>query len=194
MLTDGGDSVRALAGVMAPGAVPVLDWFHIAMRLTGLGQYTKGLAHHNPVEATALEIRLERIKWRFWHGDAGEALTWTEQLAADVAAQNPRRHAARPVLHLVSGLGCQRQSSPGSRHCGLNISQALTRSPPSARRSRCRRHCCPLAALPDACSDPIRFLFCFSYGSQLCLDFLESFAQLFALGLQLRPLALIRLP
>src|SRR4051794_10130906 len=86
MFTDGGDSVRALAGVMAPGAVPILDWFHIAMRLTVLGQYTKGLAHHNPVEAAALESRLERIKWRLWHGDAGEALTRTEQLAADVAA------------------------------------------------------------------------------------------------------------
>jgi hypothetical protein len=86
ILTDGGDSVRALAGVMAPGAAPILDWFHIAMRLTGLGQYTKGLAHHNPVEATALESRLERIKWRLWHGDAGEALTRAEQLTADVAA------------------------------------------------------------------------------------------------------------
>jgi hypothetical protein len=77
--------VRALAGVMAPGAVPILDWFHIAMRLTGLGNYTKGLAHHNPIEATALESRLERIKWRLWHGDAGEALTRAEQLAADAA-------------------------------------------------------------------------------------------------------------
>ena len=38
-------------------------------------------------------------------------------------------------------------------------------------------------ALPDACSDSIRFLFCITYGSQLCLDFLESFVQLFALGL-----------
>jgi hypothetical protein len=56
------------------------------MRLTGLGNYTKGLAHHNPIEATALESRLERIKWRLWHGDAGEALTRAEQLAADVAA------------------------------------------------------------------------------------------------------------
>ena len=34
------------------------------MRLTGLGQYAKGLAHHNPLEATALQHRLERIKWR----------------------------------------------------------------------------------------------------------------------------------
>jgi hypothetical protein len=86
LLTDGGDSVRALAGEIAPSAVPILDWFHIAMRLTGLGQYTRGLAHHNPVEATALENRLERIKWRLWHGDAEEARTRAEQLAADVAA------------------------------------------------------------------------------------------------------------
>jgi hypothetical protein len=42
MLTDGGDSVRALAGELSPGAVTILDWFHIAMRLTGLGQYAKG--------------------------------------------------------------------------------------------------------------------------------------------------------
>jgi hypothetical protein len=86
MLTDGGDSVRALAGELSPGAPHILDWFHVAMRLTGLGQYTRGLAHHNPVEATALESRLERIKWRLWHGDAGEALTRVGELAEDVAA------------------------------------------------------------------------------------------------------------
>ena len=44
------------------------------MRLTVLSQYTKGLAQHNPVEALALHNRLERIKWRLWHGDADEAL------------------------------------------------------------------------------------------------------------------------
>ena len=56
------------------------------MRLTGLTQYAKGLAHHSPIEAVALQHRLERIKWRLWHGDAVEALTRVEQLAADVAA------------------------------------------------------------------------------------------------------------
>ena len=45
------------------------------MRLTGLGQYAKGLAHHNPDRSTALQDRLERIQWRLWHGDADEALT-----------------------------------------------------------------------------------------------------------------------
>jgi hypothetical protein len=47
LLTDGGASVRALAGELAPGAAHHLDWFHIAMRLTGLGQCVKGLAPHH---------------------------------------------------------------------------------------------------------------------------------------------------
>jgi hypothetical protein len=52
----------------------------------GYVRYTRGLAHHNPVEAAALECRLERIKWRLWHGDADEALTRVRELAEDVAA------------------------------------------------------------------------------------------------------------
>jgi hypothetical protein len=104
MLTDGGDSVRALAGVMAPGAAHILDWFHIAMRLTGLGQYTRGLAHHNPIEATALETRLERIKWRLWHGDADEALTRAEQLTADVAALDSRYPKLKRLVKATTDL------------------------------------------------------------------------------------------
>jgi hypothetical protein len=84
VLTDGGDSVRALVGDLPAGSEHHLDWFHVAMRLTGLGQYAKGLAHYNPLEATALQDRLERIKWRLWHGDADEALAPARALAEDV--------------------------------------------------------------------------------------------------------------
>ena len=86
VLTDGGDSVRALVGDLPAGSEHMLDWFHVAMRLTGLGQYARGLAHYNPLEATALQDRLERIKWRLWHGDADEALARARVLAEDVAA------------------------------------------------------------------------------------------------------------
>src|SRR3954465_12227652 len=54
------------------------------MRLTVLNQYTKGLAHHSPVEALALQSRLERIKWRLWHGDTDVALSRARELAAEV--------------------------------------------------------------------------------------------------------------
>jgi hypothetical protein len=85
-LTDGGDSVRSFLDGISPGAETYLDWFHITMRLTVLSQYIKGLAHHNPVEALALHSRLERIKWRLWHGDTDVALSRARELAADIAA------------------------------------------------------------------------------------------------------------
>jgi hypothetical protein len=86
VLTDGGDSVRAFVAEQLPGTAHHLDWFHVAMRLTGLSQYAAGLAPYNPVEAVAVQNRLDRIKWRLWHGNAGEALTRAQELAEDVAA------------------------------------------------------------------------------------------------------------
>jgi hypothetical protein len=48
VLTDGGDSVRALASDLPAGSEHHLDWFHVAMRLTVLEQYAKGLAQSQP--------------------------------------------------------------------------------------------------------------------------------------------------
>jgi hypothetical protein len=104
MLTDGGDSVAGLAGELSSGAVHIIDWFHIAMRLTGMDQYVKGLAHHNPVEALALEHRLERIKWRLWHGDDDEALIRAQRLAADVAALNTAYPGLKRLIKAAAGL------------------------------------------------------------------------------------------
>ena len=59
-LTDGGDTVRSLAADMSPCAEHVLDWFHITMRLTVLGQYAKGLVHHDEHEAQDAERVLYR--------------------------------------------------------------------------------------------------------------------------------------
>jgi hypothetical protein len=104
VLTDGGDSVRALVSDLPAGSEHVLDWFHIAMRLTGLGQYAKGLAHHSPLEATALQHRLERIKWRLWHGDAGEALSRAHELAEDVAALSSGYPGLTRLIKATAGL------------------------------------------------------------------------------------------
>jgi hypothetical protein len=77
---------------------------HVAMRMTVLGQYAKGLAHHNPVEATALHDRLERIKWRLWHGDAGEALSRARALAGDVAALTSPYSGLTRLVKATGGL------------------------------------------------------------------------------------------
>jgi hypothetical protein len=104
MLTDGGDSVHALAEELSPVAVTILDWFHIAMRMTGLERYANGLAHYNPVEALALQNRLERIKWRLWHGDGDEAVIRAQGLAADVAALNTAYPGMKRLIRAAAGL------------------------------------------------------------------------------------------
>src|SRR3954452_10038995 len=43
-LTDGGDTVRELPRELSPESEHWLDWFHITMRLTVLGQMNRGLA------------------------------------------------------------------------------------------------------------------------------------------------------
>ena len=97
-------SSRELVDELSPGAAHYLDWFHIAMRLTGLGQYAKGLTHHNPVAAVALQSRLERIKWRLWHGDAGEALTCAEQIAEAVVALDSAYSSMKRFAKAAAGL------------------------------------------------------------------------------------------
>jgi hypothetical protein len=85
-LTDGGDSLRTLVVGFSPCTEHYLDWFHITMPLTVLSQYAKGLAHHNAEDAQEMRTRLERIKWRLWHGDAREALRRVEDLTDDLDA------------------------------------------------------------------------------------------------------------
>ncbi len=84
-LTDGGEGVRALTELVTPEAEHVLDWFHIAMRLTMLKQYARGVAHHDEAEGAHLLRDLERIKWLLWHGNAHRALQTAIWLEDDVA-------------------------------------------------------------------------------------------------------------
>jgi hypothetical protein len=103
-LTDGGDSVRRFLDGISPCAEHYLDWFHITLRLTVLSQYTKGVAHHNPVEALALQSRLDRIKWQLWHGNTDMALSRARELAADVAALNSDYPGLQRFAKAAAGL------------------------------------------------------------------------------------------
>jgi hypothetical protein len=105
-LSDGGDTIRDLQLYLNPQAEHVLDWFHITMRLTVLGQFVKGLriereareaevskkkkkrkeeeedSYPSPDE---LEKQLERIKWYLWHGNVHDAISRLEELKDDLA-------------------------------------------------------------------------------------------------------------
>ena len=54
------------------------------MRLTVLGQYGRGLAHHDDEEAHAVERELKRIKGYLWNGNRREALACIDGLANDL--------------------------------------------------------------------------------------------------------------
>ncbi len=68
-LTDGGEEIRSLTERITPASEHVLDWFHIAMRLTVLEQYARGAAHLDKAAGTRLLEFLESIKWLLWHGN-----------------------------------------------------------------------------------------------------------------------------
>jgi hypothetical protein len=74
--TDGCSGLRSIladAGVSKP---PILDWFHIAMRMQHTAQAASGLTTDNPdrVRAkAAIVAEVERLRWRIWNGKAKNA-------------------------------------------------------------------------------------------------------------------------
>ena len=65
-LSDGGDTVRDLQAYLGPESEHLLDWFHVTMRLTVMGQLIKGMAvelkpdEKHPETATAGKHRSRR--------------------------------------------------------------------------------------------------------------------------------------
>jgi hypothetical protein len=86
-LSDGGDTVRDLQFYLSPESEHVLDWFHVTMRLTVLGQVAKGLGRtprlrgQPPPREEALAL-LERTKHFLWHGNVLRALETLDDLDA----------------------------------------------------------------------------------------------------------------
>ena len=92
-LSDGGDTVRDLQHYLSPESEHLLDWFHITMRLTVMGQMVKGMMTElkpgNTYPETApvladMERHLESLKWKLWHGNVPHALQRIDDLDDDL--------------------------------------------------------------------------------------------------------------
>jgi hypothetical protein len=112
-LTDGGDTVRELPLYLCPESEHWLDWFHVTMRLTVMGQLAKGLAQEKPpakptdddedvLDAAGLEKQLESLKWHLWHGNVYQALQIIEDLECDLDSCDDRTERATKLLKAVS--------------------------------------------------------------------------------------------
>ena len=76
------DRLLADADVLEP---PILDWFHIALRLQHLKQIGDGLAAGDPARAAAKAVivtEVERLHWRIWNGKAKDARKSIERIRA----------------------------------------------------------------------------------------------------------------
>ncbi len=83
-LSDGDDTLRKLQLELSPKATHILDWFHLTMKLTGLGQYGKGLVQCEAVLGEAIRDKIERLKWSLWHGQVDKALGKIDDLESAI--------------------------------------------------------------------------------------------------------------
>jgi len=143
-LTDGGITLRPLTERITPECEHVLDWFHVAMRVTVLGQYARGVAHYDEGEGARLLAALERIKWLLWHGDKDNALQDAEALRDDAEmleldypllskfTRSAQEFAAYITANASSLINY------GERHrSGERISSAMAESTVNAAISKC---------------------------------------------------------
>jgi hypothetical protein len=103
--TDGCAGLRlilAAAGVTEP---PILDWFHVGMRLQHLEQTAGALSTDTPVKRQAKAVivtEVDRMRWRLWNGKAKDAQVSIERI--------------RKVMHVFQGEAAERPSRvPSSR-------------------------------------------------------------------------------
>jgi len=101
-ISDGEASVRQLQAHLHPRSDHLLDWFHLTMRVTVLGQFVKGLLKLDPDLGSALEQAVDRLKWKLWHGKATaarEALAEIKRRLGAFAETYPKFTALTKHLH-----------------------------------------------------------------------------------------------
>jgi hypothetical protein len=103
-LSDGNDTLRELQLEMSPKATHILDWFHLAMKLTVLEQYGKGLVQCEAVFGEGIREKIERLKWSLWHGQGDKALGKVDDLESSIASFSETYARFTPLRKALSEL------------------------------------------------------------------------------------------
>ena len=108
-LSDGGETVRQAQGDFRQFGEPILDWFHVAMRMTQLSQTIKGLPadptdEPDPPKHTEECLRiLRRAKAYLWHGSPHRALQTLEDLTWEIGTESEHAKAIQDKLEEFMG-------------------------------------------------------------------------------------------
>lgn len=101
-LSDGGDTVRKLQTYLHPSSTHIIDWFHVAMKLTVLQQQNKAFIEDNPEGGAHVVKTLERVKHYLWHGNVDKALECLGLLLFDLDVQRRRFPTAAKLVRGVT--------------------------------------------------------------------------------------------
>ena len=145
MLTAFTDGCPGLRGILAGAGVlepPILDWFHIAMRLQHLRQVADGLAAGDPARAAAKAVivtEVDRLHWRIWNGKAKNARKSIDRIRAVMhhfRGERDNRRSIAPSRKLWTALRALNKYLSGQsawlvnyakRHrAGLRVGTAIT--------------------------------------------------------------------
>ena len=98
--TDGCPGLRRILADAGAAEPPILDWFHIAMRLQHRKQIASTLSGDNPAQAEAKAViveEVERLHWRIWNGKARDAQVSIDRIRAVVHHFQANRRNERPT-------------------------------------------------------------------------------------------------
>ncbi len=101
-LSDGGDTVRNLQAYLHPSSEHILDWFHIAMRLTVMRQQNKAVTEDDSTVGTEAAKTLESVKHFLWHGNVDAALDRLERPLFDLDMRRWSSTAAAKLQRSVT--------------------------------------------------------------------------------------------
>src|ERR671916_221890 len=140
--TDGCPGLRHILLDAGIDGLPILDWFHVAMRLRHLAQVAGGLSSAGPERAAAKAAvveEVERLRWRLWNGKAKDAKVSIDRIRAVMRhfrGERGGRGSVAPSRRLWTALRAldgylvgrsDRLVDYGERHrAGLRVGTALT--------------------------------------------------------------------
>ena len=124
-------SILADAGVASP---PILDWFHLSMRLQHAKQAAEGLPAGEPDQLqakTAVVVEVERLRWRTWNSKAKDAritLKRIRTLLPNFKGKPARklRRALRAIDRYLRGQSAWLADYAERHRAGLRVGTSLT--------------------------------------------------------------------